>query len=277
MLDRPFVKENSRSKNSNKINGDNENWIIIEPIKFISSLDLGVIWSYRELLYFLALRDIKIRYKQTLLGISWVVLQPTITTIIFTTVFSRFEANQNLEVPYSLFTFSGFVLWAFISSSILNCGNSLINHSNLITKVYFPRLIIPISAVVATLVDLLFGVLSLFVAMFFYKVIPSWQSILIIFLIIPAFLLSLGAGIIFASLNVKYRDIKYILPFIIQILFFISPIFYSLSILPKDKLWLWKLNPITGFLENFRALLFGLSFDWYSLGIATVFLFYYLL
>lgn len=243
---------------------------IVEPAKFIASFDLRGIWNYRELLYFLALRDIKIRYKQTLLGIAWVVLQPVITTIIFTTVFSRLGTSQDLKIPYPLFTFSGFVLWTFISTAIQNCSNSLVNHSTLITKVYFPRLIIPFSAVIATLVDLVFGLLSLIAAMLIYKIIPTWQSLLIILLIIPTLFLSLGVGIISATLNVKYRDVKYILPFIIQIFFFISPIFYSLSILPESAGWLWRLNPVTGILESFRALLFGLSLDWYNLSISIV-------
>ena len=267
-IDKITLPENLKANQT--IYAEKAKSIEIEPTKFFSSLDLGGIWQYRELLYFLALRDIKIRYKQTLLGIAWVLLQPIITTIIFTTIFFRLGAGQNMEIPYSLFTFSGFTLWTFINSAIMNCSNSLVNHSSLITKVYFPRLIIPISAVVATLVDLVFGLTSLAIAMIFYKVLPTWESLLVILLIIPAFILSLGIGIIAASLNVKYRDIKYVLPFILQILFFISPVFYALSMLPEDSLWLWKLNPITGILENFRALLFGLSVDWYSLTISIV-------
>lgn len=258
-------------KNDEGIYFESSKSINIEPSKFFSNLDLAGIWHYRELLYFLALRDIKIRYKQTLLGIAWVLLQPIITTIIFTTIFFRLGTGQNLEIPYPLFTFSGFTIWTFINSAIMNCSNSLINHSSLITKVYFPRLIIPISAVVATLVDLVFGLTSLLIAMIIYKVSPTWESVLVILLIIPTLFLSLGVGIIAASLNVKYRDVKYVLPFILQILFFISPVFYSLSMLPENSVWVWKLNPITGILENFRALLFGLKLDWHSLGIACVF------
>jgi lipopolysaccharide transport system permease protein len=243
--------------------------IVIENQKFTSILDLRGIWSYRELLYFLALRDIKIRYKQTLLGIAWVLLQPIITTVIFTTIFLKLGTAQNLDVPYPLFAFSGFTLWTFINAAINNCSNSLVNHSTLVTKVYFPRLIIPLSAVAATLVDLLFGLVSLIIAMFIYGVFPKWQILLIPFLIIPAVFLSLGIGIFTASLNVKYRDVKYILPFILQVFLFISPVFYALSMLSEDSVWIWQFNPLTGILENFRALLFGLNFDWYSFGIST--------
>lgn len=244
--------------------------IVIEPSEFISSLDLRGIWQYRELLYFLAMRDLKIRYKQTLLGIAWVLLQPIITTAIFTTIFLRLGTNENLSIPYPLFAFSGFTFWNFISSAISNCSNSLINHSSLVTKVYFPRLVIPFSAVLATLVDLIFGIASLVIAMLFYKVYPNWQFPLVILLLIPSLLLSLGIGILMSALNVRYRDVKYILPFIIQVFFFISPVFYSLSMLPTNSVWLWQFNPVTGILENFRALLFGLPFNWVSFGISNV-------
>ena len=243
---------------------------IIEPAKFMASLDLRGIWEYRELLYFLAMRDIKIRYKQTLLGVFWVLLQPVIITIIFTTVFQSLGTNQEMAVPYPLFAFSGFMLWSFISSAIMNCSVSLLNHSNLITKVYFPRLVIPLSAVLATLIDLLFGLISLFIAMLIYGITPSTRMLLIIIPIIPTLFLSLGIGTITAALNVRFRDVKYILPLLIQILFFTSPIFYSLSMLKGNSVWLWKLNPITGILENFRDLLFGLPFDWFSYTTAVI-------
>lgn len=243
--------------------------ILIEPTQFLSSLNLKGFWQYRELFYFLALRDIKIRYKQTLLGIAWVLLQPIITTMVFTTIFLRFGAIQDLKVPYPLFAFSGFTLWTFINAAITNCSGSLINHSALITKVYFPRLVIPISAVGATLVDLVFGMGSLLVAMLIYGVTPTWKVLLAPLLIIPALFFALGIGIFTAALNVKYRDVKYIMPFVTQLLFFVSPVFYSLSMLPEDSVGLWKLNPVSGILENFRALLFDSPFDWHSLGVSV--------
>jgi lipopolysaccharide transport system permease protein len=249
---------------------ENKDSIIIEPKHFISSLDLKSLWEYRELFYFLALRDIKIRYKQTLLGIAWVVLQPVITTLIFTTIFLRLAPSQELVVPYPLLAFSGFTLWTFINAAILNSSNSLINHSALITKVYFPRLVIPISAVGATLVDLSLGLGSLLVAMLIYKVPLTWGILWIPVLLIPALLLSLGFGIIMAALNVRYRDVKYILPFVLQLLLFSSPIFYSLSMLSKETIWMWQFNPLTGILENFRALLFGQNLDWYSLSVSII-------
>jgi lipopolysaccharide transport system permease protein len=244
--------------------------VIIEPARFLSSLNIRHFWEYRELFYFLALRDIKIRYKQTLIGVAWVLLQPIITTVIFTTIFFRLGQTQNSEIPYPLFAFSGFTLWTFVNSAISNSSFSLINHSNLITKVFFPRLIIPMSAVGATLLDLLLGFCGLLVAMVFYGMSFHWQILLVFVLMIPVLALSLGLGIFFAALNVKYRDVKYILPFGLQIFLFISPVFYSLDILPEDALWMWKLNPLAGILENFRAALFGQHFDFLSLSVSCV-------
>lgn len=235
----------------------------------VGSFDLKGIWNYRELLYFLALRDIKVRYTQTILGIAWVILQPVIITVIFTAVFQNLGIVHELGVPYPLFAFSGFVIWSFINSAVLNGSNSLISHSNLITKVYFPRLVIPLSAVAATLVDLLVGVAAIFGAMLIYEILPSWRSFLIVVPMVPAMLLTLGTVIFCSALNVRYRDVKHILPLVLQILFFTSPIFYSMSMVDPAKAWLWKFNPLTGILENFRAALFGLPFDWTGLAIAS--------
>lgn len=248
-----------------------KNSIIIEPTNFISSLNVKTIWEYRELIYFLALRDIKVRYTQTLLGVAWVVLQPIITTAIFTAVFLRLGQIQDSEMSYFLFTFSGFTLWVFINSAILSSSNSLINHSVLITKVFFPRLVIPISAVGATLLDLAIGLMTLFIVMLLYQVEIRWQILFVPFLIIPTLFLSLGLGVILAAFNVKYRDVKYILPFFLQLLLFASPVFYSLNMLTEGTTWMWQFNPLTGILENFRALLFGLPFDWFSFSISAVF------
>jgi lipopolysaccharide transport system permease protein len=256
--------------NQNHSIDDSGDWIVIEPSQFLSSLSLKSFWEYRELFYFLALRDLKIRYKQTIIGVAWVLLQPIITTVIFTMIFLRFGQAINPEIPYPLFAFSGFTLWTFINAAILNSSFSLINHSNLITKVFFPRLIVPMSAVGATLLDFLLGFGALMIAMAIYGVGFRWEILLVFVLMIPVLALALGLGIFFAALNVKYRDVKYILPFGLQILFFSSPIFYSLDILPEDAVWVWKLNPITGILENYRALLFGQAMDFHSLSISVI-------
>ena len=267
-----FRKESKKSIAPIKVEDEDqmsENAVVIEPTHFISSINIKVLWEYRELIYFLALRDVKIRYKQTLLGVAWVVLQPVITTAIFTAIFLRLGQIQDSVIPYALFTFSGFTLWVFVNSAISTSSNSLINHSVLITKVFFPRLVIPISAVCATLLDLALGLATLFIAMLLYQVHLTWQILLIPFIILPALFLSLGLGIILAALNVKYRDVKYILPFFLQLLLFASPVFYSLNMLSEGTTWMWQFNPLTGILENFRSLLFGLPFDWFSFSISV--------
>lgn len=246
-----------------------ENSIVIEPAGFMSALDFRTFWDYRELIYFLALRDLKIRYKQTLVGIVWVLLQPILTTLIFTAIFLRLGRSDDLPIPYALFAFSGFVLWTFINAAIANSSNSLINHSALITKVFFPRLVIPLSAVGATLVDLAVGLVSLFVTMLIYGVSLRWELLLLPLVILPTLFLAIGFGTLLAALNVKYRDVKYVLPFVLQLLLFISPVFYSLGMLSEGSTWIWQFNPLTGVLENFRALLFGLPFDFFSYAVSV--------
>ncbi|MDQ4120879.1 MAG: ABC transporter permease [Acidobacteriota bacterium] len=238
-----------------------ESSVVIKPSGSALDLEWREYWSYRELFYFLALRDIKVRYKQTALGIAWVLLQPIATTLIFAILFSRFASSDAFPVPFALFAFSGFVLWTFVNTAISYAANSLINHSGLITKVYFPRLIIPAAAVAACLLDLLVGLVSLAAAMIFYGIVPTWKIVFAPFFLLLILLLTLGVGILLSAINVKFRDVKQLLPFAIQFWLFISPVFYSLKLLPENLVWLWKLNPLSGALENFRAALFGLEFD----------------
>ena len=247
-----------------------KNSVIIQSTGFISILNLRDFWVYRELFYFLALRDIKIRYKQTALGIIWILLQPLIATLIFAQIALHFGGGQDLNIPCPLFVFSGFTVWTFINAAITNSSNSLLNHSALITKVFFPRLIIPLSAVGATLLDLFIGLISLLLMMIIYDVFPSWKSLLALLLIVPILLSTLGLGILTAALNVKYRDVKYIMPFALQVIFFVTPVFYSLSVIPQKSVWIWRLNPFAGSLENLRAAFFDGRVDWYSFSLSFV-------
>jgi lipopolysaccharide transport system permease protein len=235
--------------------------VIIEPSKLWVSFNLSELYSYRELLYFLALRDIKIRYKQTFIGVAWVLLQPIFTTLIFSILFSNIAAGKDQSIPYPLFAFSGFTIWAFVNAAVNNSSNSLVNHSNLITKVYFPRLIIPVAAVAANLLDLALGLASLLVVMFVYQVVPTWKIIFAPVFLLLIFVISLGLGLLLSAINVRYRDVKHILPFVLQLWLFVTPIFYSLNILPAGAVWAWKLNPLTGALEGFRAAIFGQEID----------------
>lgn len=249
----------------------NEFSIKIKPHDSWLSLNLAEIWEYRELLFFLAWRDVKVRYKQTALGVVWALLQPLATTLIFTVLFSNIAKFDSKEVPYPLLALSGFAVWTFVSNAITFAGNSLVNYTGLITKIYFPRLVMPLASVGASFLDLLLSLAVLIIVMLFFGVILSWKILLAPLFLILLLILVFGIGILFSALNVKYRDVKFILPFGLQLWLFISPVFYPLEILPENIRFLWKLNPLTGILEGFRAALFNLPFDFVSLGISVGF------
>ena len=251
----------------------------IKPAGAWLSLDLKDLWTYRELLYFLTWRDVKVRYKQTAIGVLWAILQPVLTTVIFTVIFSTIARFESQSVPYPLFALSGFLVWLFIFNSISFAANSLIGNSNLVTKVYFPRLIVPVSATLSGLFDLLISFLVLAVVMIYYvsksMVALSWQIFSAPFFILLAVLLSIGLGNLFSALNVRFRDVKFALPFALQVWMFASPIFYPPEILSEKARFVLAFNPLTGILQGFRASLFGEAFDWLTIGISvamTVFL-----
>ena len=226
----------------------------------------GELWRYRELLYFLTWRDVKVRYKQTLLGAAWAILQPLLTMLIFTLLFGRLAGIPTGGVPYPLFAFGGLLIWIFFSNAVTNSGNSLVGSSNLITKIYFPRIIIPTAAVAAGLVDLLVAFVIQIVLMIYYHVHVTWGVVMAVPIVVFAALLAIGVGMWLSALNVKYRDIRYAIPFLVQIWMFASPVIYPAFMLPAKWQWLLRLNPLTGFIENFRAALFGNQpFDWTSL------------
>lgn len=233
-------------------------------------LDFKEIWAHRELLYFLTWRDVKIRYKQTAIGVLWVILQPVLTTAIFTILFSGFARFDTGEIPYPLFAMSGLLVWFFVNVSITNASNSLISNKNLVTKIYFPRLIVPLSAAFAGLVDFVLSLILLIPLMFYYTVFPSGQILIAPFFILLAILITLSFGTLFSALNVRFRDVKFALPFALQIWLFVSPVFYPASILSEKRRILLALNPLTGVLEGFRSSLFGEPFDWFAIGVSVV-------
>jgi lipopolysaccharide transport system permease protein len=240
--------------------------VIIEPSKRWVPLRFGEVWRYRELLYFLTWRDVKVRYKQTLLGAAWAILQPLLTMLIFTLLFGRLAGIPTGGVPYPLFAFGGLLIWTFFSNAITNSGNSLVGSSNLITKIYFPRIIIPTAAVAAGLVDLLVAFVIQIILMVYYRVHVTWAVVMTVPIVVFAGLLAVGVGMWLSALNVKYRDIRYAIPFLVQIWMFSSPIIYPAFMLPAKWQWLLRLNPLTGLIENFRTALFGhQAFDWTSL------------
>ena len=228
-------------------------------------LDLRSAWAYRELLYFLTWRDLKVRYKQTALGAAWAVLQPTLMMLVFTLFFGRLAGMPSDGVPYPLFAYAGLLPWTFFSNAVSGSGNSLVGSSHLITKVYFPRMIIPAAAVGAGLADLLLGFLVLVPLMLYYGVVPGAHLFMLVPLVLLAALLALGVGMWMSALNVKYRDVRFALPFLIQLWMFASPVIYPLSQVPQGWRWVMALNPMTGVIQGFRSALLGQPFDWGSL------------
>jgi len=244
--------------------------VVIEPSKSWVALNLGDIWTYRELLYFLVWRDVKVRYRQTLLGAAWAIIQPLFAMLIFTLFFGRLAGIKSDGIPYALFAYAGLLPWTFFSNAVTNSGNSLVGSANLITKVYFPRIVIPAAAVLAGLVDFFFAFLTRMALMFYYRVPPSISLLALPGLVLLTSTLALAVGMWMSALNVKYRDVRYALPFLIQLWMFASPIIYPSSMVPAKWRWLMSLNPLTGIVEGYRASLFNLPLDWSALGVSSL-------
>jgi len=244
--------------------------VTIEPTKGWVSLQLRDLWVYRELLYFLIWRDVKVRYKQTVLGVAWAIIQPLFTMIIFTLFFGRLAGVPSDNIPYPVFAYAGLLPWTFFSNAITNSGNSLVGSANLITKVYFPRMIIPAAAVGAGLVDLAISFLILIPLMIYYKISVTWNILMFPAVVLLTALLALAVGMWLSALNVKYRDVRFALPFIVQLWMFVSPVIYPTSFLPPRFRWILSLNPLTGVIEGYRSALLGRFFNWSALAIATV-------
>jgi lipopolysaccharide transport system permease protein len=224
---------------------------------------LAEVWRSREILYFLAWRDVKVRYKQAALGVAWAVLQPLFTMITFAFFFGRLAGIPSDGVPYPLFSYSALLLWTYFSVTLSQVGNSLVANSSLITKIYFPRVLLPAAAAVGGLLDLLVGAVFLVGMMLYYRVTPHWTILLTPVFVAQTALLVMGAGMLLAALNVRYRDVKYTIPFLTQIGLFVTPIIYPVGFLPhRYQGWL-ALNPMAGVIEGFRGCLLGVgSVDW---------------
>ncbi|HEX5601684.1 MAG TPA: ABC transporter permease [Pyrinomonadaceae bacterium] len=244
--------------------------VVIEPNRGWSALDLGDLWAYRELLYFLTWRDVKVRYKQTELGVAWAIIQPLFTMLVFTLFFGRLAGVPSDNVPYPIFAFTGLVAWTFFSNAITTSGNSLVGSAHLITKVYFPRMIIPGAAVAAGLVDFAIAFVILVVLMIYYGMGFTWNMLMFPVLVLLTTLLALGMGMWLSALNVKYRDVRFALPFMVQLWMYLSPIIYPTSFLPAKLRSVLLLNPMTGIIEGYRSSLFGHPFNWLALAISAV-------
>lgn len=239
---------------------------VIKPPKGLVSIDISELWRYRDLLYTFAWRDIKVRYKQTALGIAWAVFQPLFTMVIFTIFFGNLAKIPSEGVPYPVFVYTGLLFWAYFSTALSNGSNCLIENEAIIKKIYFPRIILIMASAVTPLIDFGFAFATLLVLMIAYGYLPS----LIGLLCIPIFLLislvtASGLGMFLASVNVKYRDVRYILPFFIQIIMFVTPVIYPVSIIPRFK-WVSYLNPMSGVITSVRSLLLeGKIVEWQGL------------
>jgi len=229
----------------------------IEPSRGWVSLKLGEIWEYRELLYFLTWRDIKVRYKQTALGAAWAIIQPFFTMLVFSLFFGRLAKMPSDGVPYPIFSFAALVPWTFFANGLTQSSNSLVGSSNLITKVYFPRLIIPISSVISGVIDFALAMVVLFAMMIYYGVSPTINVLFLPLFILLAFVTSLGVGLWLSALNVEYRDVRYVLPFVVQFWLFATPIAYPSTLLHEPWRTIYGLNPMVGVVEGFRWALLG--------------------
>ena len=227
---------------------------VIKPRKTFSLKDVRELWQYKELLYFFSWRDLKVRYKQTSIGIAWAIFQPFITMVIFSIFFGSLAKVPSDGVPYPIFVYVGLLFWQFFSTALSDTSNTLISNQSIITKVYFPRLILPISSVMTKFVDFLIATLILIGLMFYYGYMPHLSGLLILpLLLIITFMASTGLGLFLASINVKYRDVRYALPFFVQIMLFLTPVIYPASIAGKYS-YLLALNPMTGVIQTIGCL-----------------------
>jgi lipopolysaccharide transport system permease protein len=247
---------------------DHEHVTVIEPPKGWHMLDWRELWAYRELLWVLATRDIKVRYKQTVLGAAWAVLRPFLTMVVFSIVFGSLAKMPSDGYPYPVFVYAGLLPWTFFASAIAASSNSLVGSAHLISKVYFPRLIIPLASVGTGVIDLLIATAILLLMMLWYGV--GWTPNLLlapVVLLIVVFT-ALGVGTLLSALTVEYRDFSHITPFVMQVWMYLTPVIFPVAVVPRHWQWLLYLNPMTGLVEAFRSAFLGKPFDYGGLAIS---------
>ena len=230
---------------------------IIQPSRGWVSLKLRELWEYRELLYFLVWRDVKVRYKQTALGAVWAIIQPFMAMVVFSVFFGKLAKMPSDGIPYPLFAFAALVPWGFFANGLSQASNSLVGSAHLITKVYFPRLVVPISSVISGIVDFALSFVVLLGMMFYFGIFPTVNVIWLPFLLFLAFVTALGVGMWFSALNVEFRDVRYVIPFLTQFWMFATPIVYPSSLLSEPWRTVYGLNPMVGVVEGFRWALLG--------------------
>lgn len=244
----------------------------ITPPRGLVQLNMPELWRYRELLAIFVWRDLKVRYKQTALGVAWAVLQPVVMMIIYTVFFGRLAQLPSDHVPYPVFVFTGLLFWNYFATALTNASNCLIDNESIVKKVYFPRLILPVSTVVTPAVDYVISFVILLVVMLIYRFVPVWVGFIYLpFLLIVALFGALGIGLFLAAFNAKYRDVRFILPFFIQMLLFLTPVIYPVSLIPSRFQWLIYLNPMAGVISLARSALLGTtSVNWPLIGLSAI-------
>jgi lipopolysaccharide transport system permease protein len=232
-------------------------FVHIKPKRGFQLIDIKEIKEYRDLFYFLVVRDIKVRYKQTVLGGLWSILQPFFSMVVFSLFFGKLARIPSDGVPYPIFNFTAMVAWTYFSNAVTGSGNSLIGNNNLISKVYFPRIMIPLTPVIAGLLDFFIALAILIFLMFYFHIFPTLKVFLLPFLLFLMVLIASGVGTFFAALNAKYRDTKYAIPLLMNLWMFVSPVVYPVSMIPEKYRFIYSLNPLSGIIEGFRSILLG--------------------
>lgn len=231
--------------------------VVIEPRKGLFNIDLAGLWQFRELLYFMVWRDIKVRYKQTIIGAGWAVFQPLITMLMFTAIFGWAVKIPSDGVPYPVFSFSALLIWACFAQSVTRSGASLVAEGHLIKKIYFPRLVVPISAIASPVLDLCFSVPVLAGLLLYYGITPGWHIVFLPLVVLATILTAMALGLWLSALNAQYRDIGYVVPFMMQLGMYASPVVYPISLIPDQWKYLYNLNPMVGIIQGFRWAVFG--------------------
>jgi lipopolysaccharide transport system permease protein len=245
-------------------------WVVIDPAEGRPLVEVRELWHYRDLLYFLTWRDISVRYKQTVLGFLWAILQPFLTMVVFAIFLGRLAGMPSDGVPYPVFSYLGLLPWTYFSGAVTRAGTSVVGNAHLLTRVYFPRVLVPLSATLSALVDFAIASVVLGGLMAWYGIVPARTAVLLLPLAALTALAATGIGMWLAALNVRYRDVQYAIPFLMQLWMFATPVVYPTSLVPVGWQPLFALNPMTGIIEAYRAAVLGTALDWPSLGISAL-------
>jgi homopolymeric O-antigen transport system permease protein len=245
-------------------------WVVIDPAEGRPLVEVRELWHYRDLLYFLTWRDISVRYKQTVLGFLWAILQPFLTMVVFAIFLGRLAGIPSDGVPYPVFSYLGLLPWTYFSGAVTRAGTSVVGNAHLLTRVYFPRVLVPLSATLSALVDFAIASLVLGGLMAWYGIVPARTAVLLLPLAALTALTATGIGMWLAALNVRYRDVQHAIPFLMQLWMFATPVVYPASLVPAGWRPLFALNPMTGIVEAYRAAVLGTALDWPSLGISAL-------